>query len=361
MAKLHEIELSEILAELPEIREMNSQLDANRRDELFVCALGFEERCLSVPSSLAENGYRCAVAVCATVATNRDDNNRNRGELFQLLSLMANQVVEVEADETWFSNRLIEVLDTLVPGGRVTFDISTAANRLLMKAMKVLLETDIDLMVMYSEAKTYRPTRAEFEDNPDEWRNLEAGGLEHGVRDVVVSPDHPGMQMDKLPDCVVLFPSFKPGRSLGVIDRVDPSLVANPGKKVIWFLGVPHEPEDEWRLEAMKQINGIENVHHQVSTFDYQETIVHLENVYNVFAQEHNVTVSPIGSKMQALGTSLFHQIHPDVRIVLAVPKKYDARDYSTGCKAKWTIDFGSTVSLRELLSRVGQLRIEEE
>ena len=70
--------------------------------------------------------------------------------------------------------------------------------------------------------------------------------------------------------------------------------------------------------------------------------------------------MSPLGSKMQALGTALFCYMHPEVRLVFALPKEYNAADYSTGCKDFWQVDFGPFDKLRANLDKVGMLRIED-
>jgi hypothetical protein len=143
---------------------------------------------------------------------------------------------------------------------------------------------------------------------------------------------------------------------------VDPWLLSNPKDKVVWLIGVPHLDEDRWRLEAMKKINDISDrvPQYQVSTFDYKETLQVLEHLYVEKAETHTVTLSALGSKMQALGTALFCYIHPDVRVILSTPKEYNAAQYSEGCKNVWEIDFGAVDELRGILDEVGGLRIED-
>ncbi len=163
----------------------------------------------------------------------------------------------------------------------------------------------------------------------------------------------------------MLFPSFKKDRTQAVITHVDPSLhnVSNvSGERVVWLLGLPHLPEDEWRLEAMRDINCLKNENCpqiEVGTFDYRDALTKLESVYQQRWRDYRLTISPLGSKLQALGTSLFHHMHPEIRIVFCVPKKYNAKKYSEGCKGLWEIEFGPLSKLCEVLSSVGTLVIE--
>ena len=131
---------------------------------------------------------------------------------------------------------------------------------------------------------------------------------------------------------------------------------------MVWLLSVPHLDEDIWRLDVMKTVNGIGDADNQykVSTFDYKETMQILERLYAEKSEGHTITISPLGSKLQALGTALFCYMHPDVRVIFSTPKEYNAAQYSDGCKNIWELDFGNLYKLRGNLNEVGKLRIEE-
>ena len=224
------------------------------------------------------------------------------------------------------------------------------------------LEYEIYLRIIYSEAAVYYPSKEEYERNATLWEEESLLGLERGIGYVRPSIDHPGDALDPLPDSLILFPRLKGDRSKAVISFVDPSLLQNPGDKVIWIPGVPHLDQDRWRLDAVKKINGIgENTRHsEISTFDYKYTLQCLERLHDELSEKSRITLSPLGSKMQTLGTALFCYMHHDVRVILSSPKEYNAAHYSEGCKAVWKIDFGPLAELRSKLDQVGTLRIED-
>ena len=228
--------------------------------------------------------------------------------------------------------------------------------------MAILLEAEACLSVFYSEAATYHPTKTEYEAQPSVWREESLLGLERGVGAVRPSREVPGQHFDPLPDAIILFPTFKPERSQAVIDFVDPSLIGTRGEEIVWLVGIPHLQENRWRIQALREINGLsdEDVQHEISTLFYQETLATLEAVYNRLSGRFKLTLSPIGSKMQALGSSLFCYIHPDARIVFAIPKEYNAAQYSEGCRETWKIEFGPLSDLRALLRSVGRLVVDE-
>lgn len=239
-------------------------------------------------------------------------------------------------------------------------DVSVFANRLILRCMKAVLESRLDLTIAYAEAEEYYPTQAEYEACPSEWRLESMLGLERGVREVMTSIDHPGCSLDPIPDRVVLFPTFKPERSMAVVSAVDPAILLAPAKKIIWVVGTPHLEQNRWRVSAVRSINGItdDSVMYEVSTFKYKETLQVLETIHTRYSDEAKLTISPLGSKLQALAISLFCYLRPNVRVMFAIPKEYNAAHFSSGVGAVWKIRFRDVRQLTGLLDRVGSLRV---
>lgn len=368
MPKIARCQLVDVITGLESIIVLDAgDFGTTSPDDLFLCALGFEPRCLTLPCRLNDAGYKARRARYFKYATNLDDNAVNLPELERHLCGIAPNVEPIESDAPEFPTRLRALLDlvmseTSARPPRITLDISVTANRLLLRCMKVLLEYDICARIIYSEAAVYHPTKEEYEQDPARWEKVDLLGLERGVGDVVPSIDYPGHALDPLPDSLILFPSFKGERSKAVISFVDPSLLTNPGNKVVWLLGVPHLEQDGWRLDAMKKINAFSQdvPQYEVSTFDYKGTLRVLESLHAERSERYTITVSPLGSKMQALGIALFCYMHPDVRVIFSTPKEYNAAQYSKGCKEVWKIDFGALSELRHKLDQVGTLRVEE-
>lgn len=364
MAKMVRNDLSGILTELPKISELRFDRTGNSAD-LFICALGFEKRSLAIPEAVSREKISIGRSIYLTYATNKSDNLSNLSQLEAFLDENSRNVRSLEADLPDFSHRLREAIELIASEAnphipKVLFDISVCANRLILKCLKVLLEYKIELTVVYSEAAVYHPTEFEYKLNAETWSGGDSLGLERGVGSIETSIDYPGYHLDQLPDLLVLFPSFKGERSKAVISAVDPSLLTNPGRKVYWLLGVPHLTEDRWRVNAMRMINGIPENSPQieVDTFNYKNTLEILESIYMETGEKYNITISPLGSKMQAVGTALFCCLHPDVRIMFATPREYNATQYSEGSKALWRIEFGRTDNLINLLKRVGKIAI---
>jgi hypothetical protein len=346
--------MEEVLLRLPEIR---TALLEGRHDDVFICALGFEERCLCVSEQLNSMGYTCDIAVCLTYRTNMRANNRNRTRLLKQLGSCAGSVVELDVDSADFSAQLNDVIDGL---NSVCFDITVAASRAIVRTMATLLDKKINLSILYAEAAIYRPSFSEYRENPEKWQREANVGLEWGISDIRVSPEYPGEHLDSLPDRIILFPNFRIERSQAVLAFVDPNLLLDPGDSVIWVLGMPHLDEDRWRLDAMRAINQVpeSSISYEMSTFEYKESLGLLEKLYDQFGGRFRLSIAPMGSKLQTLAVTLFCDRHRDVRVILTMPKEYNASQYSHGCKEVWAIDFLATDDLRVALREIGSLRI---
>jgi len=369
MMQIARNELRKILSVLPNVTLFDTQQgSAELSDAIFICTLGFEPRALSVPRQLRDIGYRANRSILLQYSTNSDDNSANSEEMLGCLRHISDRLDPLQIEDPDFTKRLKNIVQSAIRGNtcgdapRVTLDISAASNQAILRSMKGLLEADIQLRILYSEADIYHPTKQEYESDFQRWSEDISLGLARGVSEVTPSTDYPGQHFDPRPDCVVLFPTFKAERSRAVISRIDPSLLMAPGNKVLWILGTPHLNNDLWRTEAMRKINKIpaSAPQYEVSTFDYKNTLEVLEKIYLERWERFNITISPLGSKLQALGLSLFCYLHWDVRIMFARPLEYNAALYSEGYRSIWKVDMKSIAFLRSLLDSVGKLAVAD-
>lgn len=365
MTNLHEVELINVLSVLPDIKPLDvNKSFFKRSDDLFFCALGFEERCPWIPELICTGDtYKAKDAVYFEYATNVADNELNKVRLKKALQSFSHSVHSIQCDEEKFSIQLRELVQQLCINEEfpsVVFDISACSSKLLLLSLKVLLEFNINLRILYSEAAIYHPKREEYDENPNKWTTEEGFGLSKGVGKVIPSPEHPGNRRDKLPEAIIVFPTFKPERTKAIITDIDESLVTRPKDRVIWIVGIPHLPEDKWRTDMMIHINQIPQSSplYEVSTFDYKKTLEILDRIYRTKDCEYHINISPLGSKMQSLGIVLFWHMKQDISVVFAIPEKYNASQYSEGCKATWEIEFGNLDRIRDALNKVGQLEI---
>jgi hypothetical protein len=161
----------------------------------------------------------------------------------------------------------------------------------------------------------------------------------------------------------VVFPGFDRDRVRAAIARVDSDFIVDLEEApLLWMIGQPLHPEDRWRQQALADLHEIPDAHEKVvvSTFDLRETIFGLEDIYKRFGPESNLTIVPLGSKMQAVGTTLFCVSRRDVTVIVSQPASYAGIAYSRGARALWHLAIGETPKLRVALRSVDTARLED-
>src|ERR1700733_11358170 len=84
MMRIRSRSLDEMLHALPDIEP----LEITRHDDIFVAVLGFEERALSVPRTLAVAGYKCPSTLYVQYRNTLVENSVNLGALITALTNM---------------------------------------------------------------------------------------------------------------------------------------------------------------------------------------------------------------------------------------------------------------------------------
>lgn len=365
MAVINKIRLSDIINELPNVEPLDDPFSfAENEYDLFICALGFEDRSLGIPKKLADaNSIKFKHAYYFDYPTNRNDNDVNKADLFDALSKISNDYSSINYSDKHISKELREKLiqtAKLTEKPNIIFDISSCSSFLILSTLKVLFEFDILLNVVYSEAEVYHPTNEEYLEDPEKW-TTEDFGLSHGVDDIFANPEYCGAPKQN-PNIVIVFPAFKRERTRKIIIDIDESLSFDDEKRVYWLVGKPHMDAaiKRRRIEIIREINGIEikKNYREVCTLDYKETLRNLDQLYEKHYLDSHLNISAQGSKMQSVGLAIFAYIRPDISIYHAIPKKYNPKKYTDGCKAFWQINFGDLQTIKNLLNKTDCLKL---
>ena len=310
------------------------------RDDIFICALGFEERCIGTAKKLAELGYKCKESIILKYDVHEDQNEINYDELKRLLSIITyNKIHEciyktTDVNDFYFSNiGFKHIYDTLRYNNnikRVSVDVSNFATGLVIQIIDFLLRSNINQMrILYTEAELYYPSNI-----PDSYKEEY---LSSGLRDVITMPNFCGIHTPGYSPMYILFLGFEPIRVKGLIYRHQPS-------KKIGIYGIPSKEVLSWRLTMIRNMYRYyfkeEDEIIELPEFDYLKVLDKLYEIYDKYSQHNNITIVPMGSKMQTLAVVLFLENHPDVKLLITIPKKYDPLRYSEGIGDTHQISF---------------------
>lgn len=361
---VYQQDISDILGKLPSIDPASFE---GAEADLFICALGFEERATAVIQELARRRkLDRTTIVLIEYPSNLSENARNLLE-FEHAAVNARGITRVQFSRKDYPKALSAVLDShfqLVSTPRVSFDISACSSFLFYPTMRELLVRDVDLTIFYSESEEYYPTLDEWKvvaDQAEAEGSLFAEAFENasfqtlGVEDVYSPAIFSEMNPGNRPTILMAVPNFSAMRMNAIITR-DLELNKTAAENVYWLIGVPPEERNQWRSEAVVKTNNLRGVREanilHVSTLDYKEMLKTLEDVWLRSRHSHHATIGSLGSKMQHLGTFLFLYLHKDVGLWVAEPQKFRFDRYSSGVGPQWCARLGRTANLRGTLDR---------
>lgn len=350
--------IDDLCRELPDVTLAESE-DFAAFDVLFT-SLGFEDRCVAVSRLL---GNPPTTTYMLFPSTNTVDNQRNLNELEQRFRRSGAKFVELHAERSDTSIALEHVFESesFRRGNlRCAIDVSVMPSRFMIPLLNRLLASNVQLTVLYTMPETYKPTDSEFQEKAIEFCESLETTTEEGVADIIPSLSLPGQHVDHLPAKLILFPNFRRQRSMAVVTDVDESLAGRFTDQLVWFLTKPLDDSFLWRLDAVRRVNGIQETCHcsEIEPLDYKDTILNLERIYADAWRSHNISISPLGTKMQRLGVAIFNYCRPSTRLIFSRPMQYNANVWSEGISDTYAVRLGDTQALRRKLRDVGALRV---
>jgi hypothetical protein len=261
-------------------------------------------------------------------------------------------------DPQKFQDSFPVLLSSVRPKALV-IDISAMSKFLIMILLQALRNFSGDIIIAYVEADCYHPTPKEFE----EAKKQIIGSPDLGSPDFLTSDVFRILHVTSLsssamqghPILLIAYPTFNHNEIVALHNELSPNCM-------VIVLGKPHEEKNDWRLDAVKEINSrvLNNPDYcrdpfTLSTFDYISNIWGLENIYQKYKYTHRVLLSPTGSKLQTIAAFIFKQMRPDIQIVYPSTKSFIG-EYTDGCKALWCIrisDFSSFISVMDQFRRL--------
>jgi hypothetical protein len=324
-----------VVKELPNVE----LLSANQKyDDLFLCALGFENRCVGALQRLVQWGYRARNSVVLEYDVHQKDNEINSKEISELLKgITSRQIKQLKyltsdiPDSFRELRSFFEAIDHDSPVRQVSIDISSFSTSTIIQILDYFLFKSHceQIRIIYTEAMEYYPKKT-LQTSKEEY-------LSSGVKEVLTLPNFSGIYTPGYSPLLIILLGFEPIRARGILNLFQPS-------RKIGIIGIPSRKDLDWRRDLAKEMYrnffGVQDRMIECSEFDYREVYDILEKLYDEFIQTNNITIAPLGSKMQTLAVLLFLEKHPDVQLLISIPIKYDPRRYSEGIGKSYQICF---------------------
>lgn len=342
-------DIENILNFLPEIDKVD--LDKMASPVVYIGVAGFEDRAFAILNEALRSNKKFDYVIAIEYEP-FDDRNRKaefQGKLDEL-NIPKKNVKWITYDR-FEPERFLKEFETInkisSQASNIVVDISAMSKLFIMVLLQGLRNYKGKLTIFYAEAETYHPDEEEFKGQKDRFEKETETlpiFLTTDVFNIITTTSLSTISMQGFPLLMIAFPTFNYRELTALINEITP-------QHLILLEGMPHEPHNYWRLDAIRWLNrrileehiaGNEILTEQkriISTFHYKETIKILEKIYQKYKYTRRIVVVPTGSKLQTVGMFLFKQMHPDIQIIYPVTKKF-ADEYTKKYKALWEISF---------------------
>lgn len=374
---------------LPIVEPWDESID--RRIDIFITALGFEERATAIPKAIAHSligssHSRASIGVICCYSTNTQDNEHNRALISTALAAFCGSQHDINADspqeiESFLGIKISECSKNHAPV-EVIFDISAASGNLILSVMHTLLRYRevVSLRILYSEPAWYFPKWEEYDLDPESLvlRACDPGDTdsyqEYGVDDVEVSELYPGIDGESRPEFIIAVPGLRSNRLVRCLQHLSDQPISAPEKFIFWILSEPPASDLKWRYDLQKRLVkktmsamvGFSDSdplapqlkpenHTSCSTRDYRaimQTIIEEADK----RLGYNLSIVHMGSKLQAVGISLALNVRDEISVCIGRPTQYNPSRYSQGFGPMWQLDMPNLAELISNLQKIGAL-----
>ncbi|MCK4352233.1 hypothetical protein KAW65_02375 [candidate division WOR-3 bacterium] len=343
------------------IQEFKPDLITNRKNSLYICAGGFEDRVkgiINILQKLNEKVFKYSFISEYTV--HQEDNKENLDFLEDSLDKCSSyhlKNVKIDIDNLLFSRDNLTDRLKKIPREEIEaifIDISGMTNFLILLILKMAhtIFYDKKIFILYTEAKNYYPkedeqdeilTLAEKKDD-ESIMKLSEKLQASGARETLIPTDFKGSFKEDFPTTLIFFVGYEPSRAIGLLETYRPNVV------IPCYGDSPHE-YFKWRTQFSMKLHEKFRVFEQypylkknkpISTFYISKIIDELEKTYiseiegRILYENFNIAITPQCSKLQTVATYLFCQSHPDVQVVFCLPGKYNSKRYSEEIGRSW-------------------------
>lgn len=358
--------------------------------DIFICALGFEDRAPAIAQQLALCLDRADErrAIVFEYPGNAQDNAKNKDVILAAVSSFCGHVDCAAADVPQAMRQAVRSAVLGLQAGRkrrVVFDISAASGNLILSVMYSLIELreQAEVEILYSEPQEYFPEQSRYDSAPQDLIEEalkpgdESSMVEFGVAEVDVNELFPGAELESRPELVIAIPAFRTSRLVRCLQHLTDQPLASPADSVFWILGGPPASTLHWRTAYQRQIVntlmarlvGMEPTDSLApklsekncevcSTLEYKDILRTLMHQVDIRIGQ-SLSIVHMGSKMQAIGVALCLAVRSEVRVCGARPQQFNAAQYSRGVGAKWRLDLSALEKIVKRLGRVGTLELQ--
>jgi hypothetical protein len=292
----------------------------NQPEHLFVVSASFEERCLAVTSSLTEScKSENTLIIYNKEFLKRGNTEYNLKELQKKAKGFSNNIftkaTSIQDRQNIISaiHDVIEKNSIALDGKTITIDITTFPRHELLLMLRYIrmLNPRGKFRLLYTRPRKY-----------GDW-------LSYGVKEVTAVPSYGGTQIPGRKKLLIILSGFEWERMFRLWEEHEPS-------KTILVIGDPPTNKhfltiNRVRANILKHRTNVQE--DKASASDPFKFYKKIEQILMDHKKEYNIFVSPLNTKIQAVGLFLLAEKYTWFQITTAVPNDYNVENYSEGAE----------------------------
>lgn len=291
--------------------------------DLFICAVSFEARCMSVANSL-EPPCVSAVLVCCNKGL-RDKAAGFRTSIEERFPSKVTEVYTEMDDPLYTADMLLSALKKAVNERIVktcVIDITTFTHETLLILLQVisieLSKVGCQVDFIYTAASDYSLNEPRKE---KKW-------LARGVGTVRSVLGYSGVPDPSKKTHLVILTGFETERSMKLIDIYEPAKVSLGIGRETTAVSKEHQKVNELNF------NQLPVTREQVEPFTFSCTNpiqVRIDLGHQVDSNDdYNVVIAALNTKLSTIGVGLFAMEHPEIQLCYATANSYNIKHYSS-------------------------------
>ena len=288
------------------------------QEDLYICALGFEDRSLGSNMALKKNRFKTKKTLIIEYDSHVLNNEKNKQQLEKIWHDFSDDVQYVKHVSDNRAQSIKNLLDALklLTLENVTINISSFKTHVQAWLLNYAFDNFKSTKIIYSEPVDYG----------DQSRSENA--YASGVKEIFTMPEFSGAILPGYSSLLVIFLGYDFVRAGGTYEHVQPS-------KKIGIMGKPNTLGLKNRFQEIKQNHklnfGSFDQIEEWSIFDLKSLIGRLNEIRSNNIEKNNITFALNGSKLHSIAAILFARKFKDIQIVMSTPISYFPENFSRG------------------------------
>ena len=288
--------------------------------DLYVTALGFEDRSLGSNEKILQSGIRSRYSIILKYNENKKSNEKDIIKFENTIQQIAGVY---DYSQYSFTNRskfekgFIKAINkNKIKTDLVAINITSFTTHALAWTLNYLFNTFQTVKIIYTSPKKYYLQK-------DNKRNFASG-----VKDIFTMPQFNGANLPGYRTLLIILLGYDLIRARGIISEIQPS------KKI----GIIPKPttanmNNEYQKNRSEHKNSFDynDGFEKLSIFESKQLFKKLTEIRLDHIENHNILLALNGSKLHAIIALLFSMKYRDIQLIFSTPIEYFPEHYSKG------------------------------